>query len=87
MLDWIRIAIGVLTAYPTQEGLGRRNAEITLGALYVGKAAGKMSARPCFEKKTYLFGCVAQGPHLASMKSVGLPPGLAIERADPGHAD
>ena len=42
MLDWTRIAIGVLTAYPTQEG--ERNAAITLGALYSGKAAGKMSA-------------------------------------------
>jgi hypothetical protein len=61
MLDWIRIAIGVLTAYPTQEGLWQRNAEITLGALYVGKAAGKMSARPYSEKKRTFLGALHKG--------------------------
>ncbi|MEA2861035.1 MAG: hypothetical protein QOC72_3074, partial [Methylobacteriaceae bacterium] len=38
------IAIGVLTAYQLERGQLERNATITLGALYSGKAAGKMSA-------------------------------------------
>jgi hypothetical protein len=77
MLDWIRIAIGVLTAYPTQEAKWRRNAAITLGRNLPPESRRKNVSVTMFGKKELLFWCVAQRPHFASMTPTVARPALA----------